>query len=1229
MAPSCPLNHHNAKGPLQERESHRYYSAWTSAQGSSLNVANHVDSIAIGDLNDQGYKPLAANDRALKAFAQLAALRLNVKRAMVSLIDTNNQYILAEATRGFDDSELWLGATVLSRPMAVCEHCFYNTAASRTGQDGQSFSCKGLIVNDCRLDPRFQDREYVVQEPGVRFYAGVPIVSPNGIMIGAYAVSDEAPRDGLSKDELRFMQEMSVTIMDHFEWARDRVDRFKGERIVRGMASFIESCTAPEDSSVSDTQDHAASDTSSAPTDLVVPTSRPPLTSRKSYARSRRSIDEPSRKPRSRSRSRGDGLAEMYRRAALALRDSTLADGAAIFGATPGILNPTSPSSLSEGGSNLLGDALNRSSPGSDGGAYDTSDSDTTPNARPCRVLALSLADDKARGDIEQGSPLTLATLERYFTLYPIGKAFSFTEQGSGISSDDESSSEREAPPESQPHASGEGDAHRATGRRKRKAQRVDHRELLKKIPGAKSVVFLPLYDTVEERLVAGCFLWTSVTGRMMSHYDDLSYLRAFGNSIMSEVMRINTQKNEAAKTTFIASMSHELRSPLHGILGATEFLRDTAHDSFQSALIGSISTCGKTLLETLNHVLDYSKINRLGKHAMRRNARQNKLVGLPSDSNLESLNMTAEIDLAVLVEEVVEAVTAGHAFKKLPASAVTAVTESSKTGKAMDYNLTDALTAGKELATAQTPATGSSPVSVLLDINPRRAWAVRTQPGALRRIIMNLIGNSLKYTSSGFVAVSLRSAEKPRGSKIETLIRVVDSGKGMSEDFQREKLFLPFSQEDTFQPGTGLGLSIVKQIVDSLGGTIEVKSQQDQGTEIDVQLNLIPGDKEASVPDDITEISKRTRGLRMVIDPSSKSDRRPPTNRFVRLEETLRAVCSSWFGLRVFGSETGNANAADICLYSEPPDLEELLALDQRLKEASPTRAAVPIIIVCGTAEEAIEVSRHQGQEMQARGSLVEVIPQPCGPRKLCKVLRMCLDHVDERKAQNGGAVPTDKPVVVSRPTSKEGSTAGNDSAQESGLADRAAQMSPKPAQLSRTVHAALSFPSPPPLNPETPPLLSRRTSVAQVGAKPAGAADHQDSKLRVLLVDDNKINLQLLVMFMKKHKLSYAEAENGQEAVDKFKEACLPGPHSTGASRPFDVCLMDISMPVMNGMEATKRIREFESENGLPRTMVIALTGLASAQAQKEAQLAGIDVFLPKPVKFAELKKLLDQKV
>jgi CheY-like chemotaxis protein len=133
--------------------------------------------------------------------------------------------------------------------------------------------------------------------------------------------------------------------------------------------------------------------------------------------------------------------------------------------------------------------------------------------------------------------------------------------------------------------------------------------------------------------------------------------------------------------------------------------------------------------------------------------------------------------------------------------------------------------------------------------------------------------------------------------------------------------------------------------------------------------------------------------------------------------------------------------------------------------------------------------------------------------------------------------------------------------------------------------------------------------------------------NKAHVLLVDDNKINLNLLTMFMKKCGFSYEEAENGEEAVETFKKSTIgdaePG---TPVKKHFDYILMDISMPVMNGVEATKRIRKLEAEYKVPRTTVFALTGLASADARLDAMSAGVDLFLPKPVKFAELKAMIE---
>jgi signal transduction histidine kinase len=843
-------------------------------------------------------------------------------------------------------------------------------------------------VSDCRLDSRFERRPYVVADTGaVRFYAGVPIISRNGHFIGVLAVADELPRDGLTVDELQFMQHLAQVVMDHLEWARDRVDRFKGERIVRSLAAFIEgSSTVHDETETAETTKGGATGYSSdgRPPEISLAGTRRPPYSRHQSNRSpdlRPTDESPPEQPHklitpspagspiitpSKPVNRlkpADGLSRMYHRAADLLRHSALADGVVLLGAATHIKPVSSTKNGELMPPNEEDPAVHLTS-GSESFGPDSSDSDTAPSARACRILAYSLADQRARADIEEGSALSLGTLEKYFSLFPKGKTFSFTDQGAGVSSEDDSASDRE------PLKGGgeNGDsANESVGSRRRRP-RIDHRELLKKIPGAKTVVFLPLYDYAEDRLAGGCFLWTSVTGRMMNLDEDLSYLRAFGNSIMSQVGRINTQKNEAAKTTFIASMSHELRSPLHGILGAVEFLKSTNTSSHQTDLVNSIYTCGKTLLDTLNHVLDYSKINRLGRVQIRRGARQNKLIGFSSDS-LDSLNMTGVVDLAVLVEEVVDSIAAGHTFKKLP---IPGISEDAGAGTVL---VPDATTAA-----LSEPGT----VSILMDVCSKTSWMVKTQPGALRRIIMNLFGNALKYTTSGVVMVSLRGQVNAAETKVDVLIRVMDTGKGMSEDFQRNRLFVPFSQEDTFQPGTGLGLSIVKQIVDSLGGSLELRSQQYKGTEVDVRLRLPRASEDLTPPpsDEILHsVIKQTRGRSLMImgrDAVAASPY-PGTQRARKLSDSLSETCSNWFGLRVTGEEYDrDVSQPDMYLYCEPPSVQILEEHFRKSRTAAIGAKKIPIIIVCPNAEEAARISRLHSTALTGFSSIVEVIAQP-----------------------------------------------------------------------------------------------------------------------------------------------------------------------------------------------------------------------------------------------------------
>ena len=97
-----------------------------------------------------------------------------------------------------------------------------------------------------------------------------------------------------------------------------------------------------------------------------------------------------------------------------------------------------------------------------------------------------------------------------------------------------------------------------------------------------------------------------------------------------------------------------------------------------------------------------------------------------------------------------------------------------------------------------------------------------------------------------------------------------------------------------------------------------------------------------------------------------------------------------------------------------------------------------------------------------------------------------------------------------------------------------------------------------------------------------------------------------------MAKLKLNYVTAVNGKEALDTYKQ---------DASQ-FTAILMDVSMPVMDGLEATRQIRAYEWENKLKAVTVLALTGLASDRTHKEAFESGVDVFLTKPVRLQTLR-------
>lgn len=175
--------------------------------------------------------------------------------------------------------------------------------------------------------------------------------------------------------------------------------------------------------------------------------------------------------------------------------------------------------------------------------------------------------------------------------------------------------------------------------------------------------------------------------------------------------------------------------------------------------------------------------------------------------------------------------------------------------------------------------------------------------------------------------------------------------------------------------------------------------------------------------------------------------------------------------------------------------------------------------------------------------------------------------------------------------------------------------------------------------MEPETPTYL--KSPLQENGHSPTnGTAPGAEKGLRVLLVEDNEINLKLLVATMRKLKLDHATAINGLEAFNSYKECdgnfdvIFMGPsfplfpHLPRPKISTSIYLqeIDISMPIMSGIESTRHIRRFEKENGLEPVALIALTGAANPSTRQEAFSSGVDLFLTKPVPMKALRGMLD---
>jgi signal transduction histidine kinase len=489
---------------------------------------------------------------------------------------------------------------------------------------------------------------------------------------------------------------------------------------------------------------------------------------------------------------------------------------------------------------------------------------------------------------------------------------------------------------------------------------------ILQAFPGARSVAFAPLRDVRTDRWFAGAFAYTFNPRRIFTSGEELTYLRAFGMLAMSETHRSETLTTQKAKDELLGSLSHELRSPLHGVVLGIELLQDTVLDVFQGGLLHSIDTCGRTLIDTIDHLLDYSKINNYSKSsatALVAGTGKNS-ARMPSSQETRVARLRRDIrstfvrvSLDALAEEVVESVYTGHTYQ---------FSTPHQRGHGSTGLKNNPMSPGQATSDPHNRegAQDGGRLSVSLQIQPGCNWVFETQPGAIRRLLMNIFSNALKYTTSGSVRVSLTQRESGRGSRRGVhlvTMSVVDTGIGIGEDFLLNDLYRPFAQETTLSVGTGLGLSIVKQISSTLGGEVRINSARGVGTTAAVTIPMVPSPTSTDTSGEDTPNAatfdalfaacvKDLRGLRVHV--TGYASTLPATFSQWQDKDIVEATCRDWLGMEVI-------SAADIDAGTVPDIILSTESAMPRLQTAA--ASAPPCVVICSNAFDAFNLATSQ----------------------------------------------------------------------------------------------------------------------------------------------------------------------------------------------------------------------------------------------------------------------------
>ena len=517
--------------------------------------------------------------------------------------------------------------------------------------------------------------------------------------------------------------------------------------------------------------------------------------------------------------------------------------------------------------------------------------------------------------------------------------------------------------------------------------------------------------------------------------------------------LQVAVEKAESAnraKSTFLSNMSHDIRTPMNAIIGFTTLALSNIDDTDRvKDYLGKTLASSNHLLSLINDVLDMSRIE------------------------------SGKIHL----EEV-------------------------------EVNLSDVLHDLKTIVSGQIYAKQLELYMDAMDVTDEDVYCDKTR---LNQILLNLLSNAIKFTpAGGTVSVRVRQlAGKVRGCG-QYEFRIKDNGIGMSQEFA-QKIFEPFERERTSTvsriQGTGLGMAITKNIVDMMGGTIEVQTAQGKGTEFTVCVPMRAQTEQRPV-EKITELE----GLKALVVDDDFNTCDSVTKMLVKV------------GMRAEWTLSGKEAVLRARQSIEMSDVYHAYIIDWRLPDMN-----------------GIEVTR------QIR-SLHDDTPI---------IILTAYDWSDiEVEAKAAGVTAfCAKPMFMS--------------------------------DLRETLMSA----------------LGQKPADAVQRLLPEKNADFKGK--HILLVEDNELNREIAQEILREYGFLVDSAENGAVAVEKV---------STAAPGSYDLLLMDVQMPIMDGYTATRKIRALD-DPARAKLPIIAMTANAFDEDRRNALESGMNGFLSKPIVIDDL--------